>query len=228
MMMNIIQLSSVTIPESDYNGEDGFTSDKEQIGTFNDYSFYFWADKDYSECGFVDIYLDIDSPLYVKVTWTCTVNSISMKDTAQFDSLGRVVFRGKKSNMFKNGFLKMDSILEFEFTPQMISRFKTPTSHTVAMLKEKKFTDFTFCVGNEEIKVHKSIIAVASSVFAAMLETDCKEIKESKVVIEDFDYETVDAAVSLMYTRKVDYLSVNTLLNLYKFADKYDLLDTVR
>uniref|UniRef100_A0AC34RSQ7 BTB domain-containing protein n=1 Tax=Panagrolaimus sp. JU765 TaxID=591449 RepID=A0AC34RSQ7_9BILA len=59
-----------------------------------------------------------------------------------------------------------------------------------------------------------------------MLETDCKEVKESKVVIEDFDYETVDAAVSLMYTRKVDYLSVNTLLNLYKFADKYDLLDT--
>uniref|UniRef100_A0AC34RMP5 BTB domain-containing protein n=1 Tax=Panagrolaimus sp. JU765 TaxID=591449 RepID=A0AC34RMP5_9BILA len=85
----------------------------------------------------------------------------------------------------------------------------------------------TICCGNKEIKVHKNIIAIALPVFAAMFESHTEEFKEGRVDIKDFDFETVKVAVDLMYTRKIpDELSLDCLLNLYKFADKYDLIDT--
>uniref|UniRef100_A0AC34QM03 BTB domain-containing protein n=1 Tax=Panagrolaimus sp. JU765 TaxID=591449 RepID=A0AC34QM03_9BILA len=98
---------------------------------------------------------------------------------------------------------------------------------SVLLLKDETFKDFTIVVDGNEIQVHKSILALSSPVFAAMFQHPWKEAKENKVNIEDFDYETVKAAVKLMYKRRISYnLPITTLLNLYKFADKYDLLDT--
>uniref|UniRef100_A0AC34R6J2 BTB domain-containing protein n=1 Tax=Panagrolaimus sp. JU765 TaxID=591449 RepID=A0AC34R6J2_9BILA len=126
--------------------------------------------------------------------------------------------------------MTVDAKLNIKFISENVEFFddELPPSHTVALLDDNEFKDFTVCVGNQEIKVHKSVVAVGSPVFAAMLKPHCNEFKESKVNIKDFDFGFVKAGVDLMYTRKVpDELSLDSLLNLYKFADKYDLIDTV-
>uniref|UniRef100_A0AC34RM37 BTB domain-containing protein n=1 Tax=Panagrolaimus sp. JU765 TaxID=591449 RepID=A0AC34RM37_9BILA len=105
--------------------------------------------------------------------------------------------------------------------------FGFPKFGKKSSLDDEKSKDCAICVEDKEINVHKNIIAIASPVFAAMLKPHCKEFKEGRVDIKDFDFETIKAGVKLMYTRKnPDELSLNSLLNLYKFADKYDLIDT--
>uniref|UniRef100_A0AC34RPG8 BTB domain-containing protein n=1 Tax=Panagrolaimus sp. JU765 TaxID=591449 RepID=A0AC34RPG8_9BILA len=136
---------------------------------------------------------------------------------------------GKKSELFVNGVMTVDAKLNIKFICEDVEFFDDglPPPHTVALLEDDEFKDFTILVGFEEIKVHKCVLALASPVFAAMLKPRCKEFKEGRVDIKDFDFETVKVAVDLMYTRKIpEELSINSLLNLYKFADKYNLIDT--
>uniref|UniRef100_A0AC34RPR6 BTB domain-containing protein n=1 Tax=Panagrolaimus sp. JU765 TaxID=591449 RepID=A0AC34RPR6_9BILA len=115
--------------------------------------------------------------------------------------------------------MDLDAVLTIKFTRDMVRDLENNASHAVALLEDEKFKDFTFLVEDQEIKVH---------VFAAMLEPHTQESQEGKVEIEDFDHETVKAAVSLIYRRNLrDDLPVEILLNLFKFADKYDLVDKI-
>uniref|UniRef100_A0AC34RQD5 BTB domain-containing protein n=1 Tax=Panagrolaimus sp. JU765 TaxID=591449 RepID=A0AC34RQD5_9BILA len=69
----------------------------------------------------------------------------------------------------------------------------------------------------------------ASPVFSAMFQPHCKESKEGKVIIKDFDFETVKAGVEFMYGKEPDEkLPFETSLNLCKFVDKYDLKNKVQ
>uniref|UniRef100_A0AC34QGK3 BTB domain-containing protein n=1 Tax=Panagrolaimus sp. JU765 TaxID=591449 RepID=A0AC34QGK3_9BILA len=117
---------------------------------------------------------------------------------------------GKKSSLFVDGVMTVDAKLRIKFISENIEVYDEPP-HTVALLEDEKFKDFTINVDDDEITVHKNIIAIASPVFAAMIESHTKEFKEGRVDIEDFDHETVKAGVDLMYTRKIpDELSLKT------------------
>uniref|UniRef100_A0AC34RLQ4 BTB domain-containing protein n=1 Tax=Panagrolaimus sp. JU765 TaxID=591449 RepID=A0AC34RLQ4_9BILA len=109
------------------------------------------------------------------------------------------------------------------------TRYLKRDSNIVAMLDDDRFKDFVICVGDKEIKVHKNVLAVASPVFSTMLQPHYKEFQESRVTIKDFDYDTVIEAVNLIYTGLFNpNFPLTMLLNLYRFADKYGLKQTVR
>ncbi|OXU29263.1 hypothetical protein TSAR_007508, partial [Trichomalopsis sarcophagae] len=80
----------------------------------------------------------------------------------------------------------------------------------------QKFSDLTLVVEEQEICVHKVILASRSSVFATMLESDMIEKHSNKVDITDIDYETMKLALMYIYTG-------NLPASFWPRADKYAL-----
>uniref|UniRef100_A0AC34QBN3 BTB domain-containing protein n=1 Tax=Panagrolaimus sp. JU765 TaxID=591449 RepID=A0AC34QBN3_9BILA len=214
MVLEIVQKSHFIVPANFMSKNKPFYSYREQIPVFNGYSYYFnCEDKDENIAIF--LYMVITKP--VTVSCSITVNSITRNYVHTFEESEGWGFPqfSKKSELFVDGFMIVDTKLNIEFI-----------SENIKVFKGSPHTDFTICVENKEIEVHKSILAVASPVFAAMLESHTKEFEEGRVDIEDFDFETVKAGVDLIYIRQIyDTLSVKVLLNVGKFADKYDLID---
>uniref|UniRef100_A0AC34R8D3 BTB domain-containing protein n=1 Tax=Panagrolaimus sp. JU765 TaxID=591449 RepID=A0AC34R8D3_9BILA len=227
MALRIVQEAEIIVPENDLNPETPFVSAKSLIFLFENCWFVISCSQ---EDGSVSIFLHVNCPIPVTVTCLFKVNSFAKKSVhtyEKFEGWGPVDF-GKKTDLFHDGFMKIYIILDLNFGREMLENVRNEEFHNVALLFDGRFKDFTIFVGKKEIKVHKIIIAVASPVLAAMLEPHCKEFKDGKVDIKDFDLVTVRAAVDWMYTR---YLNINspltTLLNLAKFADKYDLVRKV-
>uniref|UniRef100_A0AC34R1K0 BTB domain-containing protein n=1 Tax=Panagrolaimus sp. JU765 TaxID=591449 RepID=A0AC34R1K0_9BILA len=171
--------------------------------------------------------MDCSKPVYVSCV--ITVGSIIKTMTKIYSGSEKDKCRGcskfgKKSELFNLGSMEMNIIMNIKFISETVEVVVNKVPYNVSLLLDERFKDFTFCVGKDEIKVHKNIIAAASPVFSAMLEPHCLEFKEGKVNIVDFDFETMKAAVDLIYTQEVNTnLPIKILLNLYKFADKYDL-----
>uniref|UniRef100_A0AC34QAX0 BTB domain-containing protein n=1 Tax=Panagrolaimus sp. JU765 TaxID=591449 RepID=A0AC34QAX0_9BILA len=146
-----------------------------------------------------------------------------------FGRCAKNAFDEKGQTIFSNDILTIDSTLKVEVTAETIQVIKKKNdSCDNALLNDETFKDFSIVVGDEQIQAHKCILAIASPVFSAMLEEHTKESKEGKVTIDDFDHDTVKAGVQFMYRRKlIEKLTMENLLNLYRFADKYQLIDTV-
>ncbi|XP_017463517.1 PREDICTED: speckle-type POZ protein-like, partial [Rhagoletis zephyria] len=90
---------------------------------------------------------------------------------------------------------------------------------------ESSFADVTVCTvaDGKEFKVHSTILAMRSPVFAAMFaEGNFKESQEKKVYIEDFDGQVMGAFIDYLYGRKnTEWKSFAG--DLAKVADKYDV-----
>uniref|UniRef100_A0AC34RPD2 BTB domain-containing protein n=1 Tax=Panagrolaimus sp. JU765 TaxID=591449 RepID=A0AC34RPD2_9BILA len=224
MVLEIVQKSHFIVSADSVGENKRFSSRPEKIPVFNNYSYYFLCKE---ENGNVGIFLYMECKKPVAVSCKITVNSITDNYVRTFeksDNWGFLQF-GNKSELFVDGFMTVDTKLKIKFISEKVEALDE-VPHIVVLLDDDEFKDFVICVDGKEMKVHKNIIAVASPVFAAMLKPHCNEFKESKVSIKDFDFETVKAGVDVMYTRKIpDELSLDSLLNLYKFADKYDLID---
>uniref|UniRef100_A0A914QLX1 BTB domain-containing protein n=1 Tax=Panagrolaimus davidi TaxID=227884 RepID=A0A914QLX1_9BILA len=75
--------------------------------------------------------------------------------------------------------------------------------------------DFLIIIGKKEIQD-------VSPVFAEMLKSGMKEEIENKMIIVDFDFEIVEAAINIFYGEKVlKEFSLEDALSLYRFGDKY-------
>uniref|UniRef100_A0A914PYZ1 BTB domain-containing protein n=1 Tax=Panagrolaimus davidi TaxID=227884 RepID=A0A914PYZ1_9BILA len=82
--------------------------------------------------------------------------------------------------------------------------------------------DFLIIIGDKEIKVHKQLLKDASPVFAGMFQSGMKEEIDNKMIIVDFDFETVEVAINLFYGKTVlEEFSFEDALSLYRFGDKY-------
>uniref|UniRef100_A0AC34PX36 BTB domain-containing protein n=1 Tax=Panagrolaimus sp. JU765 TaxID=591449 RepID=A0AC34PX36_9BILA len=77
---------------------------------------------------------------------------------------------GKKSELFVNGVMTVDVKLKIKFISENVEDFEQ-VPHAVALLEDEKFKDFTISVEDREIKAHKCVLAMASPVFVAMLES---------------------------------------------------------
>uniref|UniRef100_A0A914Q3J1 BTB domain-containing protein n=1 Tax=Panagrolaimus davidi TaxID=227884 RepID=A0A914Q3J1_9BILA len=84
--------------------------------------------------------------------------------------------------------------------------------------------DFTIVVDGKETKAHKLILYSQSDVFSAMLNSNMRESNENKVVISDFSFDIVEAAVKMIYNcNSVTSFSIDDLMSLLQFFDKYQI-----
>lgn len=89
------------------------------------------------------------------------------------------------------------------------------------MWESRHLSDFTIIVGSKKIRVHKIVLAIQSSVFAAMFESKMLEQKESKMNIGDFSSGSVEQFIGYMYTGEVPDESY--AMEIYALAAKYDV-----
>lgn len=88
---------------------------------------------------------------------------------------------------------------------------------------KREFTDLVIEAGEKRLDVHKVILCSASRVFKSMFEAcNFNENKDSRIRIDDFDYEVVRAMVQFLYTKKIDRIDA-LASELILIADKYDI-----
>ena len=89
--------------------------------------------------------------------------------------------------------------------------------------KKMQKTDFTLVFGEVEVGCHKHVLAAASSVFEAMVETQLKEAIESRANIE-LSEEVGRAFLRFIYTGELEerMLKEHTV-GLLELGDKYDV-----
>uniref|UniRef100_A0A914QM69 BTB domain-containing protein n=1 Tax=Panagrolaimus davidi TaxID=227884 RepID=A0A914QM69_9BILA len=84
--------------------------------------------------------------------------------------------------------------------------------------------NFTFVIGEKFIKVHKHVLQRASPFFVEFFNSDMKEVKEKKMIIFDFDFEIVHAAMKLLYSASIPTtFTFEQMLSLLHFSNKYDI-----
>jgi BTB/POZ domain len=91
--------------------------------------------------------------------------------------------------------------------------------------QQKKFCDFTIIAGAKEIPVHKSVLAVRSSVFANMFETDEDVKATNKLVIEDCSEEAVEEFLQCLYTGEINEENEPNFFDLFRLASTFEVLD---
>ncbi|XP_055940519.1 speckle-type POZ protein B-like [Argiope bruennichi] len=72
--------------------------------------------------------------------------------------------------------------------------------------------------------VHKGILSARSPVFRSMFSSDMKENNSGYVDIDDFEDDTIHRMLLYMYTDSLEDLRFENAPNLYRIADKYQIL----
>uniref|UniRef100_A0A914PSY3 BTB domain-containing protein n=1 Tax=Panagrolaimus davidi TaxID=227884 RepID=A0A914PSY3_9BILA len=127
-----------------------------------------------------------------------------------------------EKKFFVNGFME----IEFEGTLKASGiKRKAPESLSLTQaLWEADDKDVTIVVGEQELKVHKWILCVKSSVFKAELNSGMKEALENKITITDFSFETVEIFLHYCYERCIyNLITEGNASELLHFADKYNI-----
>ena len=82
-------------------------------------------------------------------------------------------------------------------------------------------SDVVVKVKEEELRLHKVILATRNPYFDSMFRNDMKEKSTGIVTIEDCDPDIFRSFICFLYTGKVDKLSTENVCSLYEVVDKY-------
>uniref|UniRef100_A0AC35G3F0 BTB domain-containing protein n=1 Tax=Panagrolaimus sp. PS1159 TaxID=55785 RepID=A0AC35G3F0_9BILA len=97
----------------------------------------------------------------------------------------------------------MEAIVTFENEPKVSinSEIKSPKNLGELFYNQNDDKDFDICFENGKcIKVHELIISAKSPIFERLIQSSgFKESNENKVLIKDFDFEIVEAAIKYCY-----------------------------
>lgn len=75
-----------------------------------------------------------------------------------------------------------------------------PQKITRQIWGDRRFTDVEVICGETRFPVHRAVLAAASEVFAAMLDSDMKESQAREILISDADEESVQHMLEYIYT----------------------------
>lgn len=93
-----------------------------------------------------------------------------------------------------------------------------------SLLEDDTFKDFTFKVRDKEIKVHKNVLSVSSSVFKAMFTCGLDETRDNSASVE-CDPDIFEHFVKFIYTDKLPDDAMPAISrDLYEFAHRYEII----
>lgn len=98
---------------------------------------------------------------------------------------------------------ELKKLINSSCTPHIQFPFKANTDYVKRLWDEKIYSDFTIIVGSKKIQVHRSILAVQSSVFASKFK-DKNEEKPNELEIFGQTEEVVEKFLRLFYTGVVE------------------------
>ncbi|XP_035215787.1 speckle-type POZ protein-like [Stegodyphus dumicola] len=100
-----------------------------------------------------------------------------------------------------------------------------------AMYQKQEHSDLTAICQDKEIRAHKCILSARSPVFAAILQHDTTENRDSRIVITDIEPDAFEELLQFLYCGKINPSTYSKACDLYYAADKYfvsDLKDQCR
>uniref|UniRef100_A0A7E4UTP7 BTB domain-containing protein n=1 Tax=Panagrellus redivivus TaxID=6233 RepID=A0A7E4UTP7_PANRE len=83
--------------------------------------------------------------------------------------------------------------------------------------------DAQLIVDDQSVQIHRNYMSLISPVFAAMFKEGTKEAQTGHLDIPDFTYEIVKRAIDYCYGESLVEESAHSILDIYRFADKYDI-----
>ncbi len=107
---------------------------------------------------------------------------------------------------------------------------QAPSAHKEVTVNSRLSTDLGYLfgdmilsdveleVGGKVLKAHKVLLMTRSSVFKAMFSHDTLEASENRVVIKDFDFQTIQELLRYIYCEKVENLEA-VAFDLFVAAD---------
>uniref|UniRef100_A0A7E4V5P2 BTB domain-containing protein n=1 Tax=Panagrellus redivivus TaxID=6233 RepID=A0A7E4V5P2_PANRE len=221
--VNIKDAVSFTLNECDLKRTDGYWLETAQHDVQRSNGLRWWirwypAGRDK---GRVSVFLWVNKPVMAKFTFAVDGSTISWSGTNQFRGIpigsGCSHFRHEKLRpIFRNGILTMTCSVEFNVELPFVSFI--PRNF---QLFDHMPTDMEIVVGCERVPVHKYFLLLISPVFNAMFSHNTVESKSGRIKISDFDYDTVKAAIDLCYGRQLEDPSVDTVVSILRFTDKY-------
>ncbi|GBM61696.1 Speckle-type POZ protein B [Araneus ventricosus] len=122
---------------------------------------------------------------------------------------------------------EMDEVALTE--PEMTSNVSSSFTEAIkSLLEEGTLSDVSLRTDSKSFPAHKCILSARSPVFKAMFNGDMKEKTSKFVEIPDLDEDTLRELLSYIYTDMVTELEWRGATDLYRAADKYELLDLKR
>ncbi|CAL1275374.1 unnamed protein product [Larinioides sclopetarius] len=94
-----------------------------------------------------------------------------------------------------------------------------------SLIEDGSLSDVSLQTNSKSFSAHKCILSARSPVFKAMFSGDMKEKTGKSVEIPDLDEATLRELLSYIYTDTVAELQWRGAADLYRAADKYELLD---
>ena len=84
----------------------------------------------------------------------------------------------------------------------------TDANYFEKLYDNRLFSDFTLIVDEKELKVHKSLLSIASPVFLEIFQRQTEESSSvNSTVISDFSFETINEMIRFIYTNKIDNIN---------------------
>uniref|UniRef100_A0A7E4ZS36 BTB domain-containing protein n=1 Tax=Panagrellus redivivus TaxID=6233 RepID=A0A7E4ZS36_PANRE len=177
--------------------------------------------EDASDKAHLSIYLAVNKPAKPKFSFAIDGTSIQFAQNATSSSTcwghRKYASHSQLRPLFRGGVLNIRCSVEFQVG--------VPLSFLKARLFESCShvdTDLELVMESGSVKVHKSLLSLISPVFHAMFLHDTVELKSKKVEITDFDFDVVKAAIDFCYDR-AELLSVELIVGMLRFGDKYDI-----
>lgn len=103
--------------------------------------------------------------------------------------------------------------IEFSFLAKDYEKF----------LNDQEFSDFTFVIGNEEIRAHSQIVSARNQVFGIMLNSEKAERVNRKIMIMEIKPYIFKLFLKFIYSGILDTEDVDHLLELVAVANKYSV-----
>uniref|UniRef100_A0A7E4W537 BTB domain-containing protein n=1 Tax=Panagrellus redivivus TaxID=6233 RepID=A0A7E4W537_PANRE len=131
-----------------------------------------------------------------------------------------------KHGMFKDTAVKNGKVIveiTARFTVIMLNAQKAPPMHFLLDSSKHCDPDVDIVVGEKQFKVHNGYITMISPVFYAMFDHDTKEARNNCIPIPDFDFDIVKNAIDFCYGNELPQLSIWKVVDVLRFADKYDI-----
>ncbi|KAK0161724.1 hypothetical protein PV327_008142 [Microctonus hyperodae] len=99
-------------------------------------------------------------------------------------------------------------------------------SHLKNFLTVPELSDMMIVIDENEIPVHKVILAAHSRVFLAMFKSGMTESSTKRIVVTDIEIEIMKKVVEFMYTGTINPVpQYDVMFSIMKVADKYEILD---
>jgi len=92
-----------------------------------------------------------------------------------------------------------------------------------SIFETKKFGDLTIKIEGHELRAHRDILSLWSSVFKKMFESGMKESNSDHIQLDEENYEEFHTLLKVLYNNFENPITMENISFILRLADKFDI-----